>query len=342
MQIAEDIDLAKYSTMRLGGRAKYLAKVKSEADLEEALEFADKKSLATIMIGGGSNIIWSDSGFPGLVIVNKIYGFEIQDNKDKTAVLKCGAGEDWDSVVEKTVAEGYSGLEQLSLIPGTVGATPVQNVGAYGREIKDVLIELRAFDNTKGKFVTLSNSECDFAYRDSRFKSQDRGRFFITQISLKLSQHPPRPPFYDSLQKYFDENAIKEFTPQTIRDAVIAIRQSKLPDPKKVANNGSFFANPIISGHQYQELKEDFANIPGWQLPNGKYKIPAAWLLENSGFKKDYHNKKTGMATWKNHALVLVNENAKTTADLIDFRQKIVDHVQSKFGIKLEQEPELI
>lgn len=342
MKITENIALSQYSTMRLGGKARFLCEVKNTDELKEAYLWAKNKNIQSIVIGIGSNIIWQDKGFDGLVIVNKILNFKTIKKSGTSAIFKIGSGENWDEIVKKTVDMDYSGIEQLSLIPGTVGATPVQNVGAYGREISDVLTEVEAIDTKTDKVVSMSRKDCGFGYRTSRFKTTDRGRFLITSITIKLAKTNPRPPFYQSLQTYLDENKIITYTPKIIRDAVIAIRTAKMPDPSQVANNGSFFANPIISQEEFAQLEIKHPGVVHWKLKNGQVKISAAWLVENAGFAKDYHDHETGMATWQNHSLVLVNEKAKSTQDLINFRDKIIQTVHSKFGIKLEQEPEII
>ena len=337
MHIQKNVPLSKYSAMRLGGQAANLATVASLGELIETLNWAEQNQQEVKVIGDGTNIIWQDSGFDGLVIVNKLMGFELSGD----GVVKASAGENWDSVVKRTVEQGWSGLECLSAIPGTAGATPVQNVGAYGQEISKVLVEVEAYDTKAKKTVSISGADCGFGYRSSRFKSSDKGRFIILSITLKLKKDAPTPPFYESLQQYLDANNIKEYTPQTIRDAVVVIRAEKLPDPSLVANNGSFFTNPVVDKNLADELSKKYPALQSW--PNGEQvKLPAAWLVEQAGFPKDTHDPETGMATWKNQALVLVNEKAKSSADLLKFKQKIVDAVQNKFGITLEQEPELI
>jgi UDP-N-acetylmuramate dehydrogenase len=335
MLFLENAALSDHSTMRLGGSARYLCTVTNEQELLEAVKFADIKKCKLRMIGSGSNIIWSDAGFDGLIIVNEFQNISIDGN-----VTTIGSGLSWDDAVRKTVDAGLSGIEFLSIIPGTTGATPVQNVGAYGVEIKDVLISLKAYDTKIGDFVEIENKDCGFGYRTSKFKTTDAGRYLITEITLKLKKENPSPPFYDSLQKYLDESNITNYTPKIIRDAVIAIRQSKLPDPEVISNNGSFFANPIIDLEKYTKLLEKHPDIKAWDF-QGKKKIAAGWLVEQSGFK-DFHDEKTGMATWKNQSLVLVNEHAKSTTDLITFRDSIIAAVKSKFDITLEQEPEII
>jgi UDP-N-acetylmuramate dehydrogenase len=341
MNITQNEPLKNHSTMRLGGTAAYYTEVSDRHELVEAVTWAEQNNVPLLMIGDGSNIVWKDEGFPGLLVVNKIMRFEEQMEDDENYYVTVGAGENWDDVVRRTVEKGMTGIEALSLIPGTAGATPVQNVGAYGQEIANTLVSVEAYDTQTKQFVTIPGIDCAFGYRTSRFKTSDRGRFLITAVTLHLLKSSPRPPFYKALQAYFDENNIATATPGVTRDAVIAIRQSKLPDPAQVANNGSFFANPIIDEGEFIQLQADHPGIPGWPLGDGTVKIPAAWLLEQAGFK-DHHDPETGMGTWPAQPLVLVNERAQTTAQLLTFRQRILDTVQQKFGITLEQEPELL
>ncbi len=337
----QNVPLTAYSTMRLGGTAAYLVDITSRNEIPEALQWAEVHGLRAIMIGMGSNIFWWDGVFNGLVMVNKIKGFVTQGEQTEHCYITIGAGEDWDEVVAKTVDMGLSGIEFLSLIPGTAGATPVQNVGAYGREIKDTLVTVEAYDKQVKTFVTLRGSDCGFGYRTSRFKTIDRGRFFISGITLHLIRQKAMPPFYPSLQRFLDEHGWNDYQPSVIRRAVISLRQSKLPDPRVVANNGSFFANPVIDHASFSQIQTSYPGIPHWKTSDGHIKLSAAWLVEQSGFK-DYHDSETGMATWSAQPLVFVNENATSTAGLLKFKQKVYDAVKTKFGISLQQEPELI
>ncbi len=341
MNIKENVSLAAYSTMRLGGPARYLAEAASEQDLVKLVSWAQEKNLPFLMIGGGSNIVWRDEGFSGLIIVNCLRGREIVRQDDDTVVMKAGSGETWDDLVAWSVNKGLSGIEFLSAIPGKVGAAPVQNIGAYGAELSSVLKEVSAYDSKEDAFGSITAEACGFSYRTSRFKTTDKGRFLITSLTLELSRANPKPPFYDSLQAYFDERGISDFTPAVVREAVIAIRRIKLPDPRVVANNGSFFTNPIVSQKKFEELKAKFPEIKGWPASEGRIKLAAGWLVEKAGFR-GVHDKETGMATNPNQALVLINEHAKSTADLLKFKQKIVDKVSEEFGVTLEQEPELL
>jgi UDP-N-acetylmuramate dehydrogenase len=341
VHIKENVNLADHSTMRLGGQARYLAEASSDQDVEQLVLWAKQRSLPFIMIGHGSNIVWRDEGYDGLIIVNKIMGREVLSEDDQGTVIQAASGEKWDNIVAWTVDKGLSGVEFLSAIPGTVGGAPVQNIGAYGAELSDTLVEVEAFDAKTDSFGGIAGEACNFTYRNSRFKSTDKGRFMILGITLKLRKTNPQPPFYGSLQEYLTSQAITEYTPKTIREAVIAIRKIKLPDPSVVNNNGSFFTNPIVDKAKFEELQTEYHDIKGWTSNDGRVKLAAGWLVERAGFK-DVHDQTTGMATWPGNALVMVNERAKGTASLLVFRQKIVDKVQQMFGVTLEQEPELL
>ncbi len=341
MLVLNNVPLQAYSTMRLGGEAAYLVEVTNKFEISEAVTWAENRNLPVTTVGEGSNVIWSDDGFPGLVIVNKIPGFEVQERDDENVYITVGAGENWDEVVKRSVELGLSGIETLSLIPGTAGATPIQNVGAYGTEIADVLVTIEAYDVTAKSLVTLRASDCDLGYRTSMFKTTKKDAYIISAITIRLSRINMEPPFYASLQTYIEAHDISNLSPSAIREAVISIRTSKLPDPKSIANNGSFFQNPIITAEVQRNILARFPDIPYWQAgDDGSYKLSAAWLVEQVGFK-DFHDTVTGMGTWSKQPLVLVNEHAKSTADLLKFRDKITDAVHQKFGIKLIQEPEL-
>jgi len=341
MDIRHAVPLKDYSTMQLGGTAKYLVDVADRSALEQAITWAKDRQLPIIMIGEGSNIIWKDGEYDGLVIVNKIKGFEQIAEDDRSVTYRIGAGEIWDDIVEKTARLNLYGIECLSLIPGTAGATPVQNVGAYGQDISQTLIQLEAYDLAAGKFIHIQNADCEFDYRSSRFKTTDHGKFFIVSLDLKMQKTPPTELWSHSLKDYLDSQNTAERDSMTVRHAIIAIREAKLPDPKKVANNGSFFANPVISDKKLAEIRGRYPNMPAWEVGPDQQKLAAAWLIEEAGFK-GIEDEETGMATWKHHALVFVNVHAKSTADLLRFKQKIVSKVEEMFGITLEQEPQIL
>ncbi|HVX47771.1 MAG TPA: UDP-N-acetylmuramate dehydrogenase [Candidatus Saccharimonadales bacterium] len=342
MNPQQNVSLAEYSTMGLGGAAAYLLEVRDRMVVAEAYAWARSRSLPILMIGGGSNIVWRDEGFPGLVLVNKIGGFETYEEDETSVYLTIGAGENWDQVVERSVTAGLTGIEALSLIPGTAGATPVQNVGAYGQEISETLVSVEAFDTQAGQLINIPAADCAFGYRTSRFKVTDHGRFFITSLTLHLTKGNPMPPFYAAVQAYFDKQSVTDYTPAALREAVVAIRSAKLPDPALVHNTGSFFANPIIDEYNLRRMQEAYTSVPYWETEQpGKVKISAAWLIDQAGLK-GIHDQATGMATWPTQPLVLINEHAHSTADLLAFKQKIIDTVQKKFGVTLQQEPELL
>ena len=212
--------------MRLGGTARYVCTVTTRTEVQQAVQWAISQNVPVMMIGGGSNIIWRDEGFPGLVIVNQIMRYEDFAEDELNHYITLGAGENWDAAVKRTVEAGLTGIECLSLIPGTVGGTPVQNVGAYGQEIADTLVTVEAYDAQTGQFLNIRTSDCGFGYRTSRFKTTDKGRFFITAITVHLTVGNPEPPFYNALQNYLNEHGITEITPASVRDAVIAIRSA--------------------------------------------------------------------------------------------------------------------
>lgn len=341
MRVKENIDLSAHSTMRLGGKARYFAEAHSDQDIADLDFWAKDKKLPLLVIGQGSNIVWRDEGYPGLVIVNRIQGKKKLGEDRNSATIWLASGENWDGAVAWAVNNGWGGLECLSKIPGTVGAAPVQNIGAYGAELSDVLLEVQAYDTKTSSFGSIAKVACKFGYRTSRFKKADKGRFLITGVTLKLHKNPPQPPFYESLEEYFKKNKITNPTRKQVREAVTAIRVIKLPDPSLVANNGSFFTNPIVDRQTAQKIKKKYKGLKSWPVGKNKEKLSAGWLVEQAGFA-NFHDPETGMATWHGSALVLVNEQAARTANLLAFKQKIIDAVQKKFGITLEQEPELL
>lgn len=342
MKLKQNVSLAGYTTMHLGGTARYVVDVATVDELREALVFAKEQALPVRMIGGGSNIVWRDEGFAGVLMVCKIACFEKIAEDDQSATYKIGAGEWLDDIIGRVAKFGLSGIETLSLIPGTVGATPVQNVEAYGQEISQTLVELEAYDSQTEELVTLSNEACDFSYRSSRFKTYDNGRFYITHLTLRLRKNNLQPPYHLGLQTYVDEWGKTDYSPTALRAYVTDIRSSKLPDPAKVANNGSFFNNAIIPREQFDRLYVEYPEIQHYPMPDGSIKIPARWLIEHSGFSAGFRDEATGCGLWPKQALVVVNYAAKSTSDLETFAKMITDAVHAKFGITLKQEPELL
>ena len=336
MEVHTNIPLKNFTTMKLGGPARFMVDVRSSAELISVYENAVSKNLPIFILGGGSNVIAKDEGYNGIIIRIRIPGFEIIADDINATTIKIGAGEGWDATVKRTVNMRLSGIEAMSMIPGTVGAAPVQNVGAYGQEIADTLVSLEAYDSQTKSLVVLQNEACGFAYRDSIFRGDQKGRYVITSITIKLSKSLPQPPFYDALQTYFDEHSIKLFTGDTVRDAVIAIRTDKLPDPKLKPNTGSFFKNAIIDDWQLTDLQTTFPDIKVFSMGDGRSKVPTGWLIEQTGLKGQLLH---GMRVHDKNTLVLINESAKGYADLAAARDEIIGAVRDKFRIQIEQEP---
>ena len=336
MDVMTNISLKQYTTMKLGGETRYMATADSASDVVSLYRNARKENLPIFVLGGGSNVITHDEVFEGIVLLNKIKGFEVISETDETTDVKIGAGEVWDEVVEKAIGLGLQGIEAMSGIPGTAGAAPVQNVGAYGQEIADTLISLEAYDSKTDTIVTISADECDFSYRNSIFRDKEKGRYCILNITLRLNKADPKPPYYASLQKYIDENDIREVNLSVIRVAVLNIRSEKLPDPAELPSAGSFFKNALVEKWKLEELQKEYSDIPNYAMSDGRYKIPTGWLIDKAGLR-GYRSH--GMRVYEKNALVLVNDSATGYDDLAAIREEIVQIVFDKFGIKIEQEP---
>ncbi|MCX6756126.1 MAG: UDP-N-acetylmuramate dehydrogenase [Candidatus Nomurabacteria bacterium] len=339
MEILENVDVRDFCTLHSGGKFRYMARVSDPVDLKQVYVFAHEKDIRVLPIGGGSNLVFNDDVLNVLALKDEILGFDILAEDDDSTTLKIGAGENWDKFVERVCSMGLSGVEAMSAIPGTVGATPVQNVGAYGQEIKDTLIYVDIFDTINLKYKTLLKEECNFRYRDSIFKTEEKGRYFITSVTLRLSKKTPEMPNYPGVKKYFDEKNITSPSLVDIRNAIINIRASKLPNPNQIPNVGSFFENPIVDKSIFEKIKENYPNVICFELDNSKVKIPAGWLIENAGLKG--HNF-GNVSVYEKNALVLVNNGGATGQDFANARDQIIKIVFDKFGITLEQEPEVI
>jgi len=336
MDVHTNIPLKNFTTMKLGGPARFMTEARTVEEVIAVHRNASAKHLPIFILGGGSNVIANDAGFAGIVIRIRIPGFTILADDLNSTTIKIGAGENWDEVVKRTVDLHLSGIEAMSMIPGTTGAAPVQNVGAYGQEIADTLVSLEAYDSQTDAMVVLQNDACGFAYRNSIFRGDQKGRYVITSITLKLSKTMPAPPFYDALQHYFEAHDVTFFTQETVRDAVIAIRTEKLPDPSITPNTGSFFKNAIVESWQLAELQQKYPDMKAFDMGNGNAKIPTGWLIEQAGLKgKLLH----GMRVHDKNALVLINESATGYADLALARDEIIGAVRDTFRIQIEQEP---
>jgi UDP-N-acetylmuramate dehydrogenase len=336
MNIQENISLSQYTTFKTGGPAKFFCKVKSEKELIEVLDFAKNKSLPVFILGGGSNLLVSDSGYQGLVIKIEMLGIAYSQN-----LVTASAGENWDDFVQETIDRGYGGLENLSAIPGTVGASPVQNIGAYGAEASQFIESVRVYDIHGEQFIDLKNEECQFSYRDSVFKEQ-KGRFVVISVTFNLKKSGQVNIEYKDLQEYFANQNLGR-TPSVIevRNAVISIRQSKLPDWQKWGTAGSFFKNPIIPIQQYVDLKQKYTDLPGFPDCDGScIKVSLGWILDKICNAK-------GMSVgnvyvYEKQALVLVAKPGAKSAEVVELSRKIQDMVKEKTGIVVEAEVEWV
>ena len=322
--------------MRIGGNASYVIEATTPQELLQAYVNAKNLQQQTYIIGGGSNLIAHDEGFKGVIIRNQIPGMSVVADDQDSTTIKAGGGETWDNLVAYSVERGLSGIEAMSRIPGTVGAAPVQNIGAYGQELADTLMSLEAYDIDNNRFVTLSWEDCGFSYRHSIFRGNATGKYAITSVTVKLYKKLPTPPFYDSLQKYFDDLGVTDFTSQSVRDAVTVIRSTKLPDPTVLPNSGSFFKNAVVEDWQVDSLRATYPDMPSYPLGEKKSKVPAGWLIEQCDLKGKVIN---GIKVHDGNAVVLINESAQSYEDLANAREEIVGMVRDKFQIMLTQEP---
>jgi UDP-N-acetylmuramate dehydrogenase len=325
--------------MRLGGKAAFAAEVTSELDVETAYVFAKKNQLATYILGGGSNTVARDAGFGGLVLLNKITGINVvKKTTSDTFTLRIGSGEILDNVVSFTTKRGLTGIEALSSLPGTIGGAAIQNSGAYGQELAQVLYSVEVYDTKEKVFKALSKADIDYSYRHSIFNSTAKGRYFVTAVCITLKTGEIKGELYKSLQNFLDANGFSDRSPQTIRSAVMSIRASKLPDPKVIASAGSFFKNVNITSEEAREYRKKFPNMPVHKVGKN-WEISSGWLIEQTGLKGQILH---GMLVSDKAALILINQSAQSYADLDAARRQITASVHQLFGIELQQEPEEI
>ncbi len=336
MDIHTNIPLKNYLTMHLGGPARFMADAATPDEMAAICRNAKAQGLSIVILGGGSNTLAHDEGFDGIIIRNHIRGITVEADDSSSTTITFGGGEVWDDAVKFTTERGLSGIEALSAIPGTVGAAPVQNIGAYGQELADTFIKLTAYDIKNDQFVEFTSEGCGFSYRNSIFRGESKGRYAITSVTLQLYKTAPEPPFYAAVQSYFDEHNITIYTVEEIRNAVMAIRRDKLPDPTERPNSGSFFKNAIVEQWQLAELLNDYPDMPHYDLGNKSYKVPTGWLIEQCDFKGQLLH---GMRINDKNALVLINESATGFADLAAARDEIIGKVRDTFRIIIEQEP---
>lgn len=333
--LKRNISLKPYNTFAIEAKAKYFTDVFSISQLKNALQFAKENNFQFKIISGGSNVLFVEQEYEFIIHI-LIGGIEKTFESEYEIHYKVGAGVKWHTFVKYCVNKGLGGIENLSLIPGSVGASPMQNIGAYGVEIKDVFKSLTALEISTGQLKIFSLKDCKFGYRESVFKNELKNKFIIIDVTYKLLKIPKFNISYGALSGLLEK---KELSVSTISDAVISIRQSKLPDPSVIGNAGSFFKNPEVSNERFNKLKEKYPEIPSYNMENGNVKIPAGWLIETCGWKGF---RKNDAGCHKHQALVLVNYGSATGNEILDLSDEIVSSVKQKFGIELQKEVNIL
>ena len=340
LNLREHVSLTSLSTLGVGGSARWFARADTTRDVESLHGWCVEHDLPLFVLGGGSNLVISDEGFPGLVMHMSVAGITTKDGADATLV-KAGAGESWDRLVELVVARGLGGVECLSGIPGTVGGTPIQNVGAYGQEVASVIERVLVFDRSESSLTELSAADCGFSYRMSRFKAENRGRFIVCGVSFRLTQSTPTLT-YPELVAEVERRGHASPRPADVRDAVLAIRRRKGmvidasdPDTRSV---GSFFMNPVVSLDDRERIASIAGErVPGFATAESRVKIPAAWLIERSGISKGHGEGTVGLST--KHPLAIVNRGGATSRDVLRFAVRVKRAVIDWCGVWLRPEP---
>ena len=335
MDVKENISLKPYNTFGIDIKASYFVEVASIENLKTVLS---KKNHSILILGGGSNLLFTQD-YKGLVIKNNLKGIEVVAENEEEIFLKVGAGEVWHNFVLSCIENNYAGIENLSLIPGNVGASPMQNIGAYGVEVKDIITEVEAFDLRDNSIRTFSNSACEFAYRSSIFKTTEKGNYFISAVTFRLNKKEKVNTSYGAIEGELKRMKISSPSIRDVSNAVINIRSSKLPDPKEIGNSGSFFKNPIVSEEERNTIVSDYPDAPNYIQPSGNFKMAAGWLIEKCGWKgkriDDY-------GVHAKQALVLVNYGGAKGSDIFKLSTQIIDAVNDTFGIELEREVNIL
>lgn len=339
INIQEHVSLLSYNTFKIQATARYFIAIQSVEEFKELVKTDVYKREKRFILGGGSNILLTGD-YNGLVIKVALRGIEVISENEDTITLKSGAGEPWHSFVMHCVSNNWGGVENLSLIPGTVGAAPMQNIGAYGIEIKNVIKNVEAIDLSSGEVRVFTNDECSFGYRESVFKQEFKGKYFISSVTLTLTKKNHHfNTTYGAIETTLNQHGVRELSVRAISDAVIAIRQQKLPDPLVIGNAGSFFKNPTISKQHFEKLKLTYPDIPGYATENQEVKLPAAWLIEKCDWKgKTFDN----IGVHPHQALVIVNYGGGTGEKIWSLAQKILTSVHEKFNINLQPEVNVI
>ena len=336
MDIKENISLKSYNTFAIDAKARNFAAFGTVEELADGLQSVGENRL--LVLGGGSNILLTGD-FDGWVLKNEMKGIELISEESEHVVVKARAGENWHSFVMHCIENGWAGVENLSLIPGCVGASPMQNIGAYGVEIKDVFEGLNAYDIQDRKLRPFSLADCQFGYRESIFKTALKGRFIITDVSFRLRKKPVFHTSYGAINEELERMGVKELSIKAVSDAVIRIRSSKLPDPAQIGNAGSFFKNPSVTKEKYESLKQSHPDIVGYANADGSIKLAAGWLIEQCGWK-GFRRGDAGVHA--RQALVLVNYGSAGGEEIYRLSTEILESVKDKFGVLLEREVNII
>jgi UDP-N-acetylmuramate dehydrogenase len=339
VSIQENVELLPFNTFKIKAKARYFTTVQSVADVQELLKSSVYQNQKRLIIGGGSNILLTRD-FNGLVIKVNLTGIEIIEENDTHIILKVGSGETWHTFVMHCVNNNWGGIENLSLIPGTVGAAPMQNIGAYGIEVKEVIKKVEAVDLSTCEVKTFNNDECEFGYRESVFKQRLKEKYFISSVTLTLTKKNHHfNTSYGAIQTTLEAHGVTQLSVKEISNAVIEIRQQKLPNPKVVGNAGSFFKNPTITIQHYNELKNTYPTIPGYTIDNQYIKVPAGWLIEQCNWKGKTFD---SIGVHPLQSLVLVNYGEGTGEKIWELATKILASVKEKFHVQLQPEVNVI
>ena len=338
MKIVKNIQLQKYNTFGVKALAKYFVEIDSIEELRALISASQFQNEKSLVIGGGSNLLFTND-FDGIVIKINIDGIHVVKEDDKFMWVKAGAGVEWHELVLSCIKANLGGIENLSLIPGSVGAAPIQNIGAYGVELKDVFEALEAINLETGEKRYFRNKECEFSYRESIFKTKLKNKYIITNVVLRLTKQPFLNLEYGKIKEVLQKHGESELTLKDVSDAVIEIRQSKLPDPAETGNAGSFFKNPIVSIAKLNSVQEAYEDVPSYALSDEKVKIPAAWLIDQCGLKGVEHK---GAAVHINQPLVLINKSNASGEDIVELSRMVQQKVKDKFDIQLDPEVSII
>ena len=327
-----NVNLRPYNSFGFDAIAKYFVEINTIDDLQTLIQSGVLQKHKTLILSGGNNILFQKDVFDGLVVYINTKGIEILREDGNEVVVRAQAGEDWPEFVRFCVSKGWHGVENLAYIPGKIGAAPIQNIGAYGMELKNSFLQCEAMDLTTGDTKVFTKEECRFGYRESIFKHELKGQYVITSVDFLLKKNAPLHLEYGNIRSYLEQNGIENPSLQQLHDAICAIRDAKLPDVKQIGSAGSFFKNPVISIEQFEDLQQQYPNIPHYPDTEGMVKVPAGWLIEQAGWKgwRDEH-----VGVYDKQALVLVHYGGGTGLDIVELAHKIQDSVEKKFSITL-------